>query len=46
MVCSACHGQDGASGIAPSYPNLAGQNEKYLFNQMKMIASGERVLVK
>tara|TARA_Y100001954_G_scaffold224050_1_gene263070 strand:- start:527 stop:1153 length:627 start_codon:yes stop_codon:yes gene_type:complete len=45
MVCAACHGQDGASGIAPNYPNLAGQNEKYLFNQLKMIASGERVLV-
>ena len=45
MVCAAWHGQDGASGIAPSYPNLAGQNEKYLFNQLKMIASGERVLV-
>ena len=27
MVCAACHGQDGASGIAPIYPNLAGQNE-------------------
>lgn len=45
MVCLACHGQDGASGILPSYPNLAGQNEKYLFNQLKMIASGERTLV-
>ena len=45
MVCAACHGQDGASGVIPSYPNLAGQNEKYLFNQLKMIASGERVLV-
>ena len=45
IVCAACHGQDGASGIIPSYPNLAGQNEKYLFNQLKMIASGERVLV-
>ena len=45
LVCAACHGQDGASGIAPTYPNLAGQNEKYLFNQLQMIASGERALV-
>ena len=45
LVCAACHGQDGASGIAPNYPNLAGQNEKYLFNQLQMIASGERALV-
>ncbi len=45
LVCAACHGQDGASGIAPNYPNLAGQNEKYLYNQLQMIASGERTLV-
>ncbi len=45
LVCAACHGQDGASGIAPTYPNLAGQNEKYLFKQLQMIASGERALV-
>ena len=45
MVCAACHGQDGASGIAPSYPNLAGQSEKYLYDQLRMIASGERSLV-
>ena len=41
-VCAACHGQDGATGIDPSYPNLAGQNEKYLFAQLQMIQSGER----
>ena len=28
VVCAACHGQDGASPIDPSYPVLAGQNEK------------------
>ena len=28
--CAACHGQDGATGLDPTYPNLAGQNEKYL----------------
>ncbi len=45
LVCSACHGQDGASGIDPTYPNLAGQNEKYLFNQLSMIQSGERQIL-
>lgn len=45
LVCSACHGQDGATGIDPTYPNLAGQNETYLFNQLKMIASGERQIL-
>ena len=29
MVCASCHGQDGASAIDPSYPQLAGQNERY-----------------
>ena len=41
-VCASCHGQDGATGIAPDYPNLAGQNARYLLTQMQMIQSGER----
>lgn len=40
--CSACHGQDGATGLDPTYPNLAGQNEKYLTAQLKMIRDGGR----
>ena len=36
-ACGACHGQDGATPIDPTYPNLAGQNERYLFNQLQMI---------
>ncbi len=44
-VCSACHGQDGATGLDPTYPNLAGQNEKYFFNQLKMIQSNTRNIV-
>ncbi len=40
--CAACHGQDGASPIDPSYPVLAGQVEGYLFRQLEMIQSGER----
>ena len=42
LTCSACHGQDGATGIDPTYPNLAGQNEKYLFRQLQLIQSNER----
>ena len=42
QVCASCHGQDGASGIAPDYPNLAGQNARYLLTQMQMIQSGAR----
>lgn len=45
LVCSACHGMDGASGIAPNYPNLAGQSEKYLFRQMQLIRSNERPIL-
>ena len=41
-VCAACHGEDGASGIVADYPNLAGQNARYLFTQMQMIQSGAR----
>ncbi len=45
LVCAACHGQDGATGIDPSYPNLAGQNEKYLYNQLRMIQNGDRAII-
>jgi len=41
-ACGACHGQDGATPIDPTYPNLAGQNEKYLLNQLKMIQDNSR----
>ncbi len=39
-VCGACHGADGATGIDPTYPNLAGQNEAYMLAQLQMIKSG------
>lgn len=42
VVCGACHGQDGATGIDPSYPNLAGQNARYLGAQLRMIQDGRR----
>ena len=45
LVCSACHGMDGATGLDDTYPNLAGQNERYLFEQLKMIQSNERQIM-
>ena len=41
-ACAACHGQDGATGLDPTYPNLAGQNEKYLLHQLIAIRDGGR----
>ncbi|MBF0444456.1 MAG: c-type cytochrome [Magnetococcales bacterium] len=41
-TCMACHGRGGIKAIL-AYPNLAGQDNKYLFNQMKDIASGKRL---
>ena len=45
LACSACHGMDGATGLDPTYPNLAGQNEKYLLRQMQLIQSNERPIL-
>ncbi len=42
VACAACHGADGATGIDPTYPNLAGQNANYLLRQLEMIQSGAR----
>jgi cytochrome c553 len=39
--CTTCHGQKGIS-VAPNYPNLANQNERYLVNQMKDIIAKKR----
>jgi len=43
-ACQACHGTDG-KGLAPNYPNIGGQNEKYLFRQLQMIQDGSREAV-
>lgn len=43
-TCAACHGQDGATPIDPSYPVLAGQNEKYLLRQLELIQSNDRAI--
>ncbi len=40
-TCLACHGRGGAKAIM-SFPALAGQNEKYLIEQLELIQSGER----
>jgi len=40
-ACSACHGADGNSA-APTFPNMAGQGEKYLVKQMMDIRDGAR----
>lgn len=44
-TCIACHGKDGAKAIL-KYPNLAGQEAKYLLQQMVDIKSGARVAAK
>ncbi len=41
MICSACHGVDGIA-VIDGYPNLAGQNEKYLISSMKAYLNKER----
>lgn len=40
-ACAACHGADGNS-LAPTFPKLAGQNERYLLKQLKDVKSGLR----
>lgn len=40
-VCASCHGPDGNS-VAPNYPKIAGQGERYLLKQLHDIQSGKR----
>ena len=40
-TCSACHGATGVS-MAPNFPHLAGQGERYLVKQITEIKAGER----
>lgn len=42
-VCAACHGPTGV-GIAPSFPNLAGQQASYLAKQIIDIRDGHRAV--
>jgi cytochrome c553 len=39
--CAACHGEDGIARDM-EVPHLAGQNERYLFNQIMAFKSGKR----
>lgn len=39
--CAACHGADGIARDT-EVPHLAGQNERYLFNQMMAFRTGKR----
>jgi cytochrome c553 len=40
-LCAACHGATGHS-LAPIWPNLAGQHESYIVQQLKNFKSGAR----
>ncbi|MFW2422530.1 MAG: c-type cytochrome [Porticoccaceae bacterium] len=41
-TCATCHGSEGVS-INPQWPNIAGQNDKYLADQLRAYRSGQRV---
>jgi cytochrome c553 len=41
-ACMACHGKDGRKAIF-DYPNLAGQDEKYMIYQINDIINGKRL---
>ncbi|RMF20045.1 MAG: cytochrome c [Gammaproteobacteria bacterium] len=40
-VCAACHGANGKAAI-PTYPNLAGQNEKYIVSALHAYKNKQR----
>ncbi|MBN7770268.1 cytochrome c4 [Marinobacter daepoensis] len=42
VVCAGCHGQGGGKPIMAVYPKLSGLGEKYLYNQLVNIKSGDR----
>lgn len=41
ITCAACHGPDGNS-VNPQWPSLAGQNAKYIVQQLQAFKSGAR----
>ena len=41
VTCAACHGGDGNS-MAPTFPKIAGQGERYLIKQITDIRDGNR----
>ena len=40
-ICAGCHGADGHA-MNPEWPNLAGQNAKYIEKQLKSFQNGNR----
>ncbi len=40
-TCAACHGADGVS-VNPEWPNLAGQNARYVYEQLMAYQNGDR----
>jgi cytochrome c553 len=40
-LCASCHGANGQS-ISSDWPNLAGQNQRYLSEQLKYFQQGDR----
>ena len=40
-LCAGCHGDTGKA-VLPEYPNLTGQNQRYLANSLRAYQSGER----
>ncbi|HJU08945.1 MAG TPA: c-type cytochrome [Rhodanobacteraceae bacterium] len=40
-VCAACHGAQGIA-VAPTFPNLAGQSQTYLYVQLRAFKDGAR----
>lgn len=40
IACGGCHGMDGNS-MVPTFPKLAGQNEKYIVNQLQAFKANE-----
>ena len=41
-ACIGCHGPKGAGNPAANFPSLSGQHAKYVENQLKLFAAGER----
>ncbi|MFA7292085.1 MAG: c-type cytochrome [Rhodocyclaceae bacterium] len=41
--CAACHGEFGAGGKKGEYPRIAGQQPKYIFEQLKKFQSQARI---
>ena len=44
MVCDGFHGSDGNS-LVPNFPKIAGLGEKYITEQLRLVKSGERIIM-